>query len=557
MDVNSPEVVEALQHAIGLDVDAPRHRRAAAELLGACAAAGVHHSAASYGVALGMIIAMVRGQAHGFSCDVVEGYEELQQAISEGTRMRGQIAGINLGPDLMQSIQDAAGFRAERLALAELLSQKRANDQAALKAARDGCRNIHRALDMLEPPLQPARRTLLSKKAALLSEATTCENSVDILGEFLVAVDAALVAEPAARQYGRALRNTWGLFVSVHESLVGPWTLKRDMEWFGGADDAFDEEESENEDEYLESEEDYARHEERRDSRRAQYVTEWAAKRAAWTPADLEQRRLKAIDSTVQSKRLVLQSRSGGSLERVQTPPRLQAQNRAPEGGWPWDEQGVAEAPSAEAATSVQPIQHSLETKHVPPELCCSITAEVFSDPVLAVADGMTYERAAIEQWLEDGHDRSPTTGEAFLTRQLVPNHALRTMLQRLAVDLGLDMARPKKARSEELTCFLCLEGDEDLLPMGCSCRGSAGKAHLSCLADFAGSDANQVDGVRWHVCQTCKRHFTGPMGLGLAQARWALYRDRPEAVDERLNALSHLGAQKFNAGDYIGNHGR
>ena len=48
----------------------------------------------------------------------------------------------------------------------------------------------------------------------------------------------------------------------------------------------------------------------------------------------------------------------------------------------------------------------------------------LMADPVVA-ADGFTYERASIEQWLED-HNTSPTTGDELDHAMLNPNHAMR-----------------------------------------------------------------------------------------------------------------------------------
>lgn len=48
-------------------------------------------------------------------------------------------------------------------------------------------------------------------------------------------------------------------------------------------------------------------------------------------------------------------------------------------------------------------------------------------DPV-CTADGHTFERAAIEQWLTT-HATSPLTGLRLLTKDLTPNHHLRAML--------------------------------------------------------------------------------------------------------------------------------
>ena len=43
--------------------------------------------------------------------------------------------------------------------------------------------------------------------------------------------------------------------------------------------------------------------------------------------------------------------------------------------------------------------------------------------------DGHTYERSAIEQWLET-HNTSPATGAALESKQLIPCHRLRSLIQ-------------------------------------------------------------------------------------------------------------------------------
>ncbi len=48
-------------------------------------------------------------------------------------------------------------------------------------------------------------------------------------------------------------------------------------------------------------------------------------------------------------------------------------------------------------------------------------------DPVIA-ADGRTYERAAMEEWLQQ-HDTSPVTGDTLLHIRLVPNVLVRTAI--------------------------------------------------------------------------------------------------------------------------------
>ena len=57
----------------------------------------------------------------------------------------------------------------------------------------------------------------------------------------------------------------------------------------------------------------------------------------------------------------------------------------------------------------------------------CSITGQVMIDPAMA-ADGHTYEREAIEKWL-DAHDTSPKTNEVLEDKKLRTNHDKRGSL--------------------------------------------------------------------------------------------------------------------------------
>ena len=58
------------------------------------------------------------------------------------------------------------------------------------------------------------------------------------------------------------------------------------------------------------------------------------------------------------------------------------------------------------------------------------------ASPPLRVAnakqmDGHTYERSAIEQWLET-HNTSPATGLELDSKQLIPCHRLRSLIREL-----------------------------------------------------------------------------------------------------------------------------
>lgn len=66
--------------------------------------------------------------------------------------------------------------------------------------------------------------------------------------------------------------------------------------------------------------------------------------------------------------------------------------------------------------------------KTVPHEFLCPISYEIMIDPVIC-ADGHTYERLHIERWLKQSH-LSPKTNERLNVTTLIPNYALRNVIQ-------------------------------------------------------------------------------------------------------------------------------
>ncbi len=61
----------------------------------------------------------------------------------------------------------------------------------------------------------------------------------------------------------------------------------------------------------------------------------------------------------------------------------------------------------------------------IPAKYLCSITGQIMIDPVIA-ADGHTYEREAIEQWLQ-AHNTSPKTNTKLRHKELTDNHDKRS----------------------------------------------------------------------------------------------------------------------------------
>ena len=60
-------------------------------------------------------------------------------------------------------------------------------------------------------------------------------------------------------------------------------------------------------------------------------------------------------------------------------------------------------------------------------EMLCDMMQEVMQEPVIA-ADGHTYDRLAIEQWLQQ-HDTSPVTGSLLQHKRIVPNVIIKNVM--------------------------------------------------------------------------------------------------------------------------------
>ena len=77
----------------------------------------------------------------------------------------------------------------------------------------------------------------------------------------------------------------------------------------------------------------------------------------------------------------------------------------------------------------------------VPDDYICPITAEIMTDPV-TTADGFTYERTAISEWLRT-KDTSPTTGAMLESKTVIPNLSLRSVIRSFTEALAAAAVAP------------------------------------------------------------------------------------------------------------------
>ena len=111
---------------------------------------------------------------------------------------------------------------------------------------------------------------------------------------------------------------------------------------------------------------------------------------------------------------------------------------------------------------------------------------------------------------------------------------------------------------TKDQTCYICTEAlhwkTKEGIVRGCSCRGTAGFAHVSCLAEQAkilvaeAEEDNWDDDRfmprwrRWQSCSLCEQQYHGVVRCALGWACWKTYVGRPEDDENRGLAMNLLG---------------
>lgn len=96
-----------------------------------------------------------------------------------------------------------------------------------------------------------------------------------------------------------------------------------------------------------------------------------------------------------------------------------------------------------------------------PDDFRCPISLEIMVDPV-TIASGHTYDRSSISKWFWSGNSICPKTGEKLNNLQMVPNLALRTLIQQYCFKNGIPFVesghRNRQAKSEVFAQSLAAE---------------------------------------------------------------------------------------------------
>ncbi|KAK1384572.1 RING-type E3 ubiquitin transferase [Heracleum sosnowskyi] len=70
----------------------------------------------------------------------------------------------------------------------------------------------------------------------------------------------------------------------------------------------------------------------------------------------------------------------------------------------------------------------------IPSHFRCPVSLDLMKDPV-TLSTGITYDRESIEKWIESGNEKCPVTNQILPSFDLIPNHAIRKMIQDWSVE--------------------------------------------------------------------------------------------------------------------------
>ncbi|KAB2598355.1 U-box domain-containing protein 13-like [Pyrus ussuriensis x Pyrus communis] len=87
---------------------------------------------------------------------------------------------------------------------------------------------------------------------------------------------------------------------------------------------------------------------------------------------------------------------------------------------------------------------------NVPDEFRCPISLDLIRDPVI-VASGHTYDRNSIAQWINSGHHTCPKSGQKLIHMALIPNYALRSLIQQWCEENNVPTTESSQSSSSDL----------------------------------------------------------------------------------------------------------
>lgn len=80
----------------------------------------------------------------------------------------------------------------------------------------------------------------------------------------------------------------------------------------------------------------------------------------------------------------------------------------------------------------------------IPDDFRCPISLDLMREPVI-VSTGQTYDLSSITRWIEEGHSTCPKNGQKLSHTNLIPNHALRSLIIQYCDVHNIPFEKPEK----------------------------------------------------------------------------------------------------------------
>lgn len=103
--------------------------------------------------------------------------------------------------------------------------------------------------------------------------------------------------------------------------------------------------------------------------------------------------------------------------------------------------------------------QEDVSTSIVSPplEFLCPISSELMLDPVI-ISSGQTYERENIKNWFEQGNDTCPRTKIKLDNFAIIPNNAMKDLIEGWHKDHCMKSSRPDEVQSAKVKSVISQE---------------------------------------------------------------------------------------------------
>ncbi|XP_022990647.1 U-box domain-containing protein 1-like [Cucurbita maxima] len=86
----------------------------------------------------------------------------------------------------------------------------------------------------------------------------------------------------------------------------------------------------------------------------------------------------------------------------------------------------------------------SISMDQIPDDFRCPISLDMMRDPVI-VSSGHTYDRNSIAQWIDSGHHVCPKSNQRLIHVALIPNYALKSLMQQWCQENNVNLFEPTK----------------------------------------------------------------------------------------------------------------